>query len=421
MKTLEKILKKLIVPVTAFGLTFSPILYTPYSKTIAYAQSNRSLAKQHFDRAKNYEKNGKYGNALIEYLKAKKYGEFEDIINGQIRKVANKIKEDSHTAKSSIKIMPFDNDTNDTEIPGLVKESLNQYILKNENLELKLAQTQTDIIITGTIHAFNIEENEARMGKTVKYQEGTTKVVNPEYQRKAEDLQRKYGEYLTSKEQKKSSDTDAALTGAGGLISKDKGSLYLAGAKWLIGEIFTGSEEDKAKFEEAKRDLENTSYYIEEPVHGWYNYDEITITREGRLKLTLRLVDRNDRMLYNDTISKNATHKDLFRYENTYAGIDGDPLELPSKFEIKEGLINEAITSASDSLDDAIKSYNKKSTLSNARAKALANDYETATELYFKFLANENEVNEDIERAVRYINSRAGTDLSSKALLQLLK
>ncbi|MEW6062936.1 MAG: hypothetical protein AB1571_01005 [Nanoarchaeota archaeon] len=422
---LEKILKKLIVPATALTLTFSPLISFPFLNNVVYAQGNRDLAKQHFDKAKIYEKQGLYGNAMIELFKAKKYGEFEDIINLQIKKVAGELKRTPAEIRYSIKIMPFENNTNDTEIPGLVEESLNQYILKNKNLELKLAEAKTDITINGVVHAFNIEENERKEGKTVNYQEGTTKAVNPEYQRKLEDLQRKYGEYLTSKEQKKSSDTDAALTGLNAAISKDRNLGYMALGKWLIGGIFTGSEEDKAKFEEAKKDLENTPYYVDEPVHGWYNYDEITVTREGRLKLSLRLIDNNSNVIYNDIISKNANYKDMFRYENTYAGVYGDPLELPSKFEIKEQLIGKAISSASDSLDDAIELHYVDSLLERARGNKAYGNNKYATENYFKFLATADKTMSDYEKfvqeAVDYINSQAGTSLSPEILVRLLK
>jgi TolB-like protein len=400
--------------------------YTPVS-----VQEKGELAKKHIAQAKRYNAQGFYGNSLLCYLKAKQYGVPDFIVSSKIKGLRKKI--EGTDISYGVSVAPFNNYSSDAEIPGLIASNLTKDLLNRYGLEVKMARSvdeafnsDASLIITGDVHSFNIGESQKIVEKTKKYQSGSERILRREYSETLSDLEIACLAYERererSDERQSSGWTDigvGVLKEAFGVSGRD--NFIRGGAKIGTDALFSSEEEYRRECEGLKEKRSNIDKYEERPIYSYFTYRETTVTREGKLRISLRLVEKGtNKVLYNQTLEDHVKDSDMTRPEFLEAGVYGDPLKVASGFELGERLIENIIGKVSSALEDSLEAYKPIFLIKKAKEFRMNGNKKKAIEYYVRGLQGEELDSVDMGEAVNFLNAQGGLSLSGSEWRNLL-
>jgi len=402
-----------IYPAIGYGKELN---YTPASY-----QKIEENSKNYIDQARGYDAQGLYGNALLSYLKAKKLGAEDFIVNAKISGLKDKLK--NIEVSYGVSVAPFNNFSNDPEIAGLIASNLTTNLLNKYKLSIRLAKSPDEafnnkdpLIITGDIHSFDLGESKEVNSKTVKYKSGSERIVRKEYEETADDLANKCLSYERAKEEsdrrKNSAGTDLVIGGIKALtgIGDWKDNVIRGGGAIAADSIFSSEDEYRRECSKLKERRSGMEKYEESPVYSFFTYDETIVKRQGKLRISLRLVESGtNRVLYNQTLEDYIKDKDKTRPEFLEAGVYGDPLKIASAFELREKLINNIIGKVSEILKDSLEGYKPISLMKKATE---ATDKKQTIEFYMRGLIQGKNLDKSyLNEVINYINKTENLNL----------
>lgn len=395
-------------------------------------QSNKSLTKQCIDQAKTYEAQGLYGNALVSFLKAKQYKQFELIIDSKINAVKRKLND--LEISYSVIVSPFNNYSNDPEITSLISSNLTKILLDKYKFEIKMGRSvdesfnsNASLIITGDIHSCTISEDKDIREKTVKYQSGTERIEKKEYTEISEEKMEKCLAYEREKEiatrRKDNAGLDLAVGGLKYLtgVGDWKENLISGGAKIGANAIFSSEDEYKRECEGLKEKRSSMNKYEEIPIYSFYTYRETMVKKQGKIRISVRLIEKgSNKVFYNQTLEDYINDSDITRPEFIEAGIKGDPLNILSDFELREKIIESIVEKATIALEDSLESYKPNYLIKKAKEYKINGDNKKAVEYFIRALQSEKLESKDLNESVSYLNSQGNINLSSSTWKILL-
>lgn len=199
-----------------------------------------------------------------------------------------------------------------SDVVVVEREQLRELVLKEmermqsgymeaDAFDTEIAVKGIDVQVTGKVLSMKLDSRVSDNPKTVRYVERTDMVPNPEYQRlmRQQQLQQQQQQYQ----------------------ARDKASALLQGLGSMFGEMA----------------LQNTPQYIERPVYGNWTYYERNHTKTAHFKMSMKIVNNLDGVvLFNRVISKTARDQDLEIQGDPGRGVNSDPLDISSDFELQE-------------------------------------------------------------------------------------
>ncbi|MEM4318739.1 MAG: LPS assembly lipoprotein LptE [Candidatus Pacearchaeota archaeon] len=337
---------------------------------------------------KNYKDRGKLGTAYYlllnnveDYVNNKEVYEILQAVRESLEeKIKNNYGEEK--IKTVVAVDQFTNYTNYPGLENLVKEYLINYFLER-NLAKVRESSNGDIVFKGSIIGLNINEERHTSAKTFSYVAGTHKerYANPEYNTAVAEMERVCSMSYSAKQRRPDEIRDTIDNVVRDLAAIERGSKtnddFTSGLGFikLLGDIGTSIEkgEEVSKLErecnEAKSRVARLSPYKEETIvdKGIGSINVVYVKKTGDLKVTLRVViPETGDILISKTFEAFDEYSDEGWDGYEAAGINANPLFLPSNNEIVNNLFNKIFSEIKDPITIFVQDYQRFKLLRNA-------------------------------------------------------
>ena len=472
-------------------LFFLLVSYRLVSPEVIFAESKPEQkeigvvaeAKHYYNLGLRYEKEGKLGNALLEFRKAllaiPNYKDAYSRTKELEKRIRSKI-------AYRIAILPFENFTSDPAVSNSFSEGLTKTLAQSSTSLIIIEREKLDRILTeqslalqdiinpdttvpigkikginalvlGKILNYGVDTTQTAENLTKRYQSGTRQELNPEYIKAQQEykittedqaslnrelsqlqLQQQYHDQMADIYQQRSdylSDLADRQSGLGsikiGTRSIDEGlkslshrgqSMFGAAAQvgMSLAKLFSDFEKS-----EAEQKLRETPPTIEVPVYSNWHYTVRHVKKEAIMEVSCKVIDISTGMVsFSDkVVNKIGDEDDMVDNVNESAGVYADPLEISSDQELKNKVLEETISEIADRIIKSFRDYGSRYYFLGKELETV--NTEEAIEHFVEFLLSGYPVIDDkVREATNFIFKKKGykweTSATENEVLQKL-
>lgn len=296
-----------------------------------FSDARDALAEAHSSVATEAEGEGLWGLALAHWLRAVDLGSCDEKHQAGFRRAEAGVEREARFTVGVLVVDVGNNATNAQLVERRLLKNIEdhkppccQYLGRDE---LKLSGAQPDYVLKATVQSLIVDASHTTEQRSKQYRVGTKKVFNPEYaeaERQLAEATKEYAEDVQTLERAQREERE----GRGGILGSSDEDLGLVFSEWGLSI--------------ARSKLNDTPMYIEEPVHTPWYYAIEYHTKAARAAVLYTGTDlmENKAVFTSSVREEEVTQDKTVVNANPDAGVNADPLELPSDNEMKDVVVH---------------------------------------------------------------------------------